>query len=79
MDILDLDDAWTGANAKLKEFEREWATQFFAPLLDISAGQLLRSLPMQSHQQMQARQPEKYQRTMQRFIGKKGRYDNGAD
>lgn len=79
MNILDVDDAFSGAQASLEDFEREWATQFFSPLLDIQAGQMLRSLPLDMHKQMQQRNPDVYKRVMEKFVGKKGRYDYGQD
>jgi len=68
---LDLDDMESNARARVTEFQREWATNYFGELFDMQAGLTWKAVPPEMKAQMQANDPVKFRKVDRNFGGGK--------
>lgn len=67
MKFLDLDNLESNSRARVTEFQRKWATNYFSSMVDMQAGMAWRALPDEVKAQMKEVDPEKYRKVSRNF------------
>ena len=70
MKFLALDNMESNARARVTEFQRKWAANYFGDVMDMQAGMVFHSLPDEVKAQMKAADPVKYKKVERQFGGK---------
>lgn len=70
MKFLDLDDMESNARARVTDFQRKWASNYFSSVMDTQMGLTWHALPDEVKAQMKAYDPKKFEKVNRRFGGR---------